>query len=247
MPSAEHDIRLNKYISQCGLASRRKADELIAAGHVRVNGTLAEPGQKIDPARDRITVHGKTVRPRREQTTIMLNKPIRVVTTLNDPEQRTTVQDILPPKFREARLVPVGRLDFFSEGLLLLTTDGELCNRLTHPRHHLPKHYDVLIRGEVPAKILETMRKGMQLAEGEELAPVRVKAVSQKSGDTLLQMQLIQGINRQIRRMCRDTGLTILKLRRVGQGPIHLGSLKSGQARELTPQELIKLRQAVNL
>lgn len=240
-------IRLNKFLSQCGIASRRGADALIESGKVRVNGNPAQPGQKIMMDLDRVTVEGKPVHPRQEQVTLILHKPVRVVTTLHDPQQRTTVLDLLPAYLRQVRPVPVGRLDFFSEGLLLMTTDGELCNRLTHPRHHLAKHYDVTIRGAVSEAALQTMRQGMRLSEGEMLAPVGVKAKPLPHGDTRLELRLSQGVNRQIRRMCRDLDLTLLRLRRVAQGPIHLGSLDVGKWRELSSQELAKLRAAVAL
>lgn len=240
-------IRLNKFLSQCGAASRRGADELIAAGKVLVNGKTPEPGDKIDPDKDEVTLNGAPVRMRREHLTIMLHKPVQVVTTLSDPQQRKTVLELLPERIRELRPVPVGRLDYFSEGLLLLTTDGELCNRLTHPRHHLVKRYEVTVREDVPESALQTMRAGMRLREGERLAPVRVWSRRLQEEETLLQMELVQGVNRQIRRMCRDLGLTVLKLCRVAQGPLSLGTLQSGKWRQLSAQEVDAVRRAVGL
>lgn len=247
MTTGNNQIRLNKFLSQCGVASRRGADELIADGKVLVNGRPAEPGTKVDPQHDRVTLNGAPVEMRHEQLTIMLHKPVQVVTTLSDPEQRKTVFELLPERIRALRPVPVGRLDFFSEGLLLLTTDGELCNRLTHPRHHLVKRYEVTVREDVPENALATMRSGMRLREGERLAPVRVWSRRLQEGETLLQLELVQGVNRQIRRMCRDLGLTVLKLCRVGQGPLSLGSLQSGKWRQLSAQELDAVRRAVGL
>ena len=241
-------LRLNKYLSQCGVASRRAADGLIESGRVKVNGTVAETGAKIIPGKDRVTVDNTTIAPRLDHITIILNKPVQVVTTLNDPQGRRTVLDLLPPRFRDKRPVPVGRLDYFSEGLLLLTTDGELCNRLTHPRHHLEKTYEVTVRGYVREEALQTMRSGMTLAEGEKLAPIQVRAAKGNAPDsTVLEMVLKQGVNRQIRRMCRDLGLTILTLRRIAQGPIRLQELEPGRCRELSPEELARLRTAVRL
>lgn len=247
MPNTTSLIRLNKFLSQCGAASRRGADEFIAAGRVLVNGAPAEPGLRIDPERDEVTLDGAPLRERHEQHTIMLHKPVQVMTTLRDPQGRPTVIDLLPERLRALRPVPVGRLDFFSEGLLLLTTDGELCNRLTHPRHHLPKLYEVTVRGNVPEKTLQTMRSGMRLAEGEELAPMRARVKNVQAGNALLELELIQGVNRQIRRMCRDLGLTVLRLSRVAQGPLRLGSLRPGQWRELDERELSALRKAAGL
>lgn len=240
-------IRLNKYLSQCGVASRRSADDLIASGNVLVNGKRAEPGIKIDPTHDQVSVNGTLIQKRPEHITIMLHKPVQVMTTLKDPQGRPTVFDLLPPRIQAFRPVPVGRLDFFSEGLLLLTTDGDLCNRLTHPRHHLPKRYEVTVREAVPESALQTMRSGMRLKEGERLAPVKVWIRSLPSEHTVLEMELIQGVNRQIRRMCRDLNLTVLRLARVSHGPLSLGTLGSGKWRQLSAQELEILHKSVEL
>ncbi len=253
-------MRINKYLAECGVASRRGADEIIAQGRVSLNGVPVEgPGVQVDPDSDRVAVDGKPVSLLREtvqgaDVTLMLHKPVQVVTTARDPQGRTTVFDILPDKYRKLRLLHVGRLDYFSEGLLLLTTDGSLCNRLIHPRWHLPKVYHVLVRGEVRPDCLEAMRQGMTLAEGEQLAPVEVRVLPsppphspQSQPGTWLSMTLLQGLNRQIRRMCRDCGLTVLKLIRVSQGQLELGRLERGKARELTPAEVSTLRRAVGL
>ena len=179
--------------------------------------------------------------------TILLNKPVETVTTASDPQGRRTVIDLLPENLRRLRPFPVGRLDFFSEGLLLLTTDGDLCYRLTHPKFHLPKVYTVTIRGTVPESALAIMRKGMTLKEGDELAPAKVELKKPVAGTQQIEITLIQGINRQIRRMCEELGLTILRLARIKQGPINLGNLKSGQFRELNDDEVLALKKAVEL
>jgi 23S rRNA pseudouridine2605 synthase len=249
-PSAEaHGERLNRALALAGVASRRKADELIFAGRVTVNGAVViEPGRRVDPARDKITVDGRPVgRAAAAQTYVMLHKPVEVVTSASDPQGRRTVLDLLPEPHRGRRLVPVGRLDYFSEGLLILTDDGELTYRLTHPRWHVEKEYEVWVRGEVSEEALTLMRRGMRLAEGEELAPVQVRIAGHRPGGLKLSMILGQGVNRQIRRMCRDLGLTILSLTRVRQGPLRLGELPRGQARELTPAEVAALKTAVDL
>lgn len=240
-------MRLNKAIAAAGLCSRRKADELILAGQVRINGTLEEnPARRVLPG-DRIAVNDRELAAAQEYYYLLLHKPVQTVCTVNDPEGRPTVMAYLPPEVRHLRLYPVGRLDYFSEGLLLLTNDGELAQRLTHPRHHQPKTYEVLIRGSVPETALAVMRRGMRLDEGQALLPVDVEAKTAENGNTLLRMVLRQGVNRQIRRMCRDLGLTILRLRRVAQGPLALGSLKPGAARALAPGEVAGLRQSVGL
>ena len=240
-------VRLNKVIAAAGLCSRRKADELILAGQVRINGTLEEnPARRVLPG-DRIAVNDRELAAAQEYYYLLLHKPVQTVCTVNDPEGRPTVMAYLPPEVRHLRLYPVGRLDYFSEGLLLLTNDGELAQRLTHPRHHQPKTYEVLIRGSVPETALAAMRRGMRLDEGQALLPVDVEAKTAENGNTLLRMVLRQGVNRQIRRMCRDLGLTILRLRRVAQGPLALGNLKPGAARALTTGEVADLRQSVGL
>ena len=240
-------VRLNKAIAATGLCSRRKADELILAGQVRINGTLEEnPARRVLPG-DRIAVNDRELAAAQEYYYLLLHKPVQTVCTVNDPEGRPTVMAYLPPEVRHLRLYPVGRLDYFSEGLLLLTNDGELAQRLTHPRHHQPKTYEVLIRGSVPETALAVMRRGMRLDEGQALLPVDVEAKTAENGNTLLRMVLRQGVNRQIRRMCRDLGLTILRLRRVAQGPLALGNLKPGAARALTTGEVADLRQSVGL
>lgn len=243
-------LRINKALAQAGVCSRRAADELVAAGRVLVNGVPASPGQAVDPARDAVILDGRPVDlvpAGTDHLVLMLHKPVRTVTTARDPEGRATVFDLLPAPFRNRRLVHVGRLDFFSEGLLLLTDDGELCNRLTHPSHHLPRVYQVTVRGSVPEKALAAIRAGMTLAEGERLAPAQVEVISSGPQGTVLRLVLGQGLNRQIRRMCRDLGLTVLKLVRVSLGPLELGTLKPGAVRPLTPPELAALRRAVGL
>jgi len=242
---------MNKALAMAGVCSRRAADELISQGRVKVNGEPVEPGQKIDPAKDVVEVDGKRIDVHRPQESellyLLMNKPVRVVTTAKDPQGRKTVIDMLPPKYARQRVFPVGRLDFFSEGLLLLTNDGDLANRLMHPRWHLEKIYEVTVRGQVPEESLWTMRNGMTLAEGEKLAPVKVRATELEHGRTRLTLTLIQGVNRQIRRMCRDLNLTILTLKRIRQGPVLLKGLRPGEVRELTANEAAALRKAVEL
>jgi len=243
-------IRLNKFLAQSGVASRRGADEMVFAGRVAVNGVTAEsPGAKVAPGRDAVTLDGNPVSlpGGDEGITLMLHKPVEIVTTAKDPQGRQTVLDLLPEKIRDMRPFPVGRLDFYSEGLLLLTTDGDLCHRLTHPKWHLPKVYEVTIRGLVSREALETMRKGMTLEDGTRLASATVVAQNPVAGTQTIEITLIQGLNRQIRRMCQELGLTILRLCRVRQGPLTLGKLKRGEWRELTGDELTALKRAVGL
>ena len=240
----EDSLRLNKAIAASGLCSRRKADEFILAGRVVVNGVPeVNPGRQVQPS-DAVAVDGRLLNAVQNFCYLMLYKPVQVVCTVSDPEGRPTVMDYLPEDVRKLRLYPVGRLDYFSEGLLLLTNDGQLAQRLTHPRHHQPKVYEVLVRGAVPGAALAAMRRGMVLAEGEKLMPVEVDARPAANG-TLMRMVLHQGINRQIRRMCRDFGLTILRLKRVAQGPLELGRLALGAARHLSTAEVAALKKSV--
>ena len=253
--SVAEGVRLNKALADAGVCSRRRADELVFAGRVRVNGTVADsPALRVAPG-DRVELDGRPVQLKASEEKVcwlMLNKPVQVVSTASDPEGRETVLDLVPDPWRRRRLFPVGRLDYFSEGLILLSDDGELAHRLTHPRWHLSKVYHVLVRPEdgedsVPAA-LSLMRRGMTLAEGEKLAPVEVRVLPSKSSrGILLEMVLHQGLNRQIRRMCRDVGFTVLRLRRVKEGPLELGSLAPGRVRPLSDLEVAALRRAVGL
>lgn len=243
-------VRLNKYIADAGLASRRGADALIQSGRVCVNGLIQrEPGTRVIPGQDTVLLDGAVVMAKQDASCsyIMLHKPVHTVTTVNDPQGRKTVVDLLPEELRTHRLFPVGRLDYMSEGLLLLTNDGEVTLRLTHPSYEHAKKYEVLVREAVTEKSLNIMRQGMRLQEGERLAPVEVETTLDANGATLMRMTLRQGVNRQIRRMCRDLGLTILRLRRVELGPLHLGSLEPGKWRALTDAEIQTLKSSLGL
>jgi len=243
-------VRLNKYLADAGLASRRGADALIQSGRVHVNGLLQrEPGTRVIPGQDTVLLDGTPVAARQDAPAsyVMLHKTVHTVTTVNDPQGRKTVVDLLPEELRRQRLVPVGRLDYMSEGLLLLTNDGEVTLRLTHPSYEHPKRYEVLVREAVDEKSLLIMRQGMRLREGERLAPVEVEASAQSNGATLLRMTLRQGVNRQIRRMCRDLNLTILRLRRVELGPLRLEGLEPGNWRFLRAEEIKNLKSSLGL
>lgn len=238
--SAAPGMRLNKAIAGSGLCARRKADELIFAGRIMVNGVVEKnPGRRVSEE-DELAFDGKPLLRAQKRICLMLNKPVAVVSTVKDPEGRQTVMDFVPSELRGSRLYPVGRLDFFSEGLLLLTNDGDLALKLAHPRYEHPKIYNVLVRGHVPEEALAAMRAGMTLKDGTKLLPV--EASRQKKGrNTMLRLTLRQGINRQIRRMCADLGLVILKLARISQGPLALGELAPGKTRTLDEAEIAEL------
>lgn len=241
-------VRLNKALADAGICSRRKADDIISQGLVTINGQpVTGLGLRVQPS-DVVAVNGVPIARPEAHTYLLLHKPIQVLCTAKDPEGRPTVLDLLPAPWNALRLYPVGRLDYFSEGLIILTDDGELAHKMAHPRHHLPKVYHVLVREDVSEEMLETMRNGMRLNEGENLAPVEVDILPPTASDRgpVLRMVLHQGINRQIRRMCRDLQLTILTLTRVAQGPLNLGELPCGKVRVLSEIEVQSLRKALD-
>jgi len=247
--SNNRGIRLNKFLSRAGVCSRRRADELTAAGRIAVNGqVVTQMGLLIDPDGDRVSVDGKPIAARGSSQTehiyLALNKPIQVVTTLSDPQNRTTIIDLLPKRLQGQRLLPAGRLDYFSEGLLLLSTDGDFLNRVTHPRYHMPKTYSVKIRGGLTRKKLDIVRRGMRLKGGADLAPVPVDVLEAPGREIhWLRLTLQQGINRQIRRMCEELDWTVLRLIRTAQGPVGLGDLQPGSCRHLSREEIRGLLQ----
>lgn len=232
--------RLNKFLASTGLCSRRLADELIEAGRVTINDHPARQGERVLPG-DTVCVDGRVVQTEEEQVTLMLNKPVKVLSTVRDPEGRPTVIDLIPDSYRHLRLFPVGRLDYYSEGLILLTNDGSLAQRLMHPSHASCKVYRVLVRGRVTEAVLERMRGGMRLAEGDVTARAGVQAEAHEKG-TVLTITLQQGLNRQIRRMCRDCGLVVLRLKRIAEAGLELGSLQPGRVRRLTAAEVAALQ-----
>lgn len=244
---SEKELRLNLAIARAGFCSRRKADEYILAGKVRINGKcVTQPGMRVT-ASDVLEVAGQVITKAPPLAYVLLHKPVQIVCTLHDPQGRKTIVDLLPPELRRIRLFPVGRLDFFSEGLLLLTNDGDLAQRLTHPRHHQPRLYEVLIRGIVTESSLAQMRSGMELGENIRTLPIKVAAKALPAGNTLLTLELRQGLNRQIRRMCAALGLTILRLRRISQGCLQLGKLPAGKTRILDSGEIHALRREAGL
>jgi len=231
--------RLQKLISACGLASRRTAESWIESGRVSVNGVTASLGDKADPEHDEIMVDGKPLHQKRKTYTyLMLNKPRGYVTTLSDEKGRKTVADLVSDC--GIRVWPVGRLDLDSEGLLLLTNDGELTNRLIHPSHEIEKEYLVWVTGDIK-KALPVLSGPMTL-DGDRLAPAKVRQGRTTGVVSQLSITIHQGKNRQVRRMCAQAGLNVLRLKRVREGKLWLDrSLKPGQYRKLTDQELMML------
>ena len=244
----ERGERLQKYLARCGVASRRHAEALIVAGEVMVNGRIVnELGVRVDPERDIVRVRGERVQPERRPVYLLLNKPLGVVTTVTDPEGRETVLDLLPPQWRDQRVYPVGRLDLYTEGLLLLTNDGALALRLTHPRYALTKEYHALVRGRPDAETLARFERGLMLpGETRPTAPARAWLLGPGDDEatTWVAAELHEGRNRQARRMFDAIGYHAVRLRRVRVGPLTLGDLRPGEARPLTARELNALRAA---
>lgn len=238
-------VRLQKLLSAVGVASRRASEQMILEGRVTVNGeTIRTLGTKADPSKDAIKVDGRRIKLDVKHRYIVLYKPKGYVTTRSDPEGRQTVMDLIG---EGAYIYPVGRLDYDSEGLLLMMTDGDLAARLTHPRHEVDKVYEVIVLGMPDPKAMEKLRKGVFM-DGRRTSPADVRAGTTVKGHkptTLLTITLREGRNRQIRKMCRAVGLPVRDLRRVQMGPIGLGRLKPGQWRDLTPAEITRLKTSV--
>ncbi len=230
------EVRLQKAIAEAGLMSRRKAEVAIREGRVSVNGgVVTEMGVQVDPERDDIRVDRQQLTHAAAKSYILLYKPAGCVTTASDPQGRKTVFDFLPRS--NARLYPVGRLDYDAEGLLILTNDGELAHRLQHPRYGVEKVYDVKVMGRPNNEALRRLRTGIDLEEGKT-APARVSVLRLLSNATWLRIVLHQGWNRQIKRMGEAVGHPVAKIKRVGYGPLTLGALVSGDSRPLTASEV---------
>lgn len=237
---ANNKVRLQKFMAEQGVASRRKSEDLIRAGKVKVNGHIAEIGMKINPRKDLVTV-GKqklTNVKNRKMVYIMLNKPRGYVTTVSDELGRKTVMDLLPDF--GCRIYPVGRLDKDSEGLLLLTNDGSFTNCMTHPSHEYAKVYRVTVRPAVNDEILFNLRNGIEI-DGRKTAPCEVTVLTEEENRVVLEFILHEGRNRQIRKMCESQGLEVARLKRISIGPIKLGMLKQGDYKELSEQDVKKL------
>ncbi|MBQ8372453.1 MAG: rRNA pseudouridine synthase [Clostridia bacterium] len=235
-------IRLQKFISDSGLMSRRAAEEEIKMGNLAINGHVAAPGMKVDPKCDIVTYKGKKIKyEKREYTYIMLNKPRGYLSSTSDDRGRKCVTDLITDV--DARLYPVGRLDLISEGILLLTDDGELKNRLTHPRHQIGKVYRVKVAGKVNAEQYEILTSPLTI-DGYTIQPVTVNIASEDESGTVMKMTLFEGRNRQIRKMCEAAGLTVKRLARVSIGNLKLDGLPVGKWRYLEKSEVDYLYKA---
>lgn len=237
---ANNEVRLQKFMAEQGIASRRKSEDLIRAGKVKVNGHIAVIGQKINPKKDLVTVGKQKIVPpkTRNMVYIMLNKPRGYVTTVSDEYDRKTVMDLIPDI--KERIYPVGRLDKDSEGLLIMTNDGSFTNCLTHPSHGLAKVYRVTVRPAVDDEILYNLRNGIVI-DGRKTAPADVTVLTEEENRVVLEFVLHEGRNREIRKMCESQGLEVARLKRTAVGSLKLGVLPQGKYRELTEQEVKKL------
>lgn len=241
---ANNEMRLQKYMAECGVASRRKSEELISQNKVKVNGHTASLGDKINSHKDLITVCGKKISKSHEKHYIMLYKPRGFVTTVNDEKGRKTVMELVSDV--KGRIYPVGRLDKDSEGLLLFTNDGDFANAMTHPKKHVPKTYRVTVRPAVSDEQLLAFEEGMVL-DGKKTMPIETRVITKEEGRVVLELVLHEGRNRQIRKMCQELGLEVARLKRSAFGNVKLGMLQQGKWRELDEVEVKKLLHAAGI
>jgi len=239
------EIRLNKYLAQRGAASRREADRMIQEGRVAVNGRVVEDlGHKIDDGRDRVAVDGRKIKPGRELVYMMLNKPKGFLVTLADPLGRATIKNLIPSL--PDGVNPVGRLDKNSEGLLLLTNDGEMANRLTHPRYEVRKIYIVCVEGRISPEEIDKLEKGVHI-DGGLTAPAKVKVLESRPQSSVLQIEIHEGRKREVRQMCESVGHDVVRLTRVSFAGLRLETLLNGQWRFLKKEEVHRLKRLAGL
>ena len=236
-------MRINRYLAECGLASRRKCEKFVTDGMVTVNGkTVTDLSAQVGE-RDVVTVGGKRVRPVAKHVYLVMNKPKGCVTTVSDDKGRRTVMDIVRKDYPDTRLFPVGRLDYDTEGLLILTTDGDLCNRLTHPRSEIEKVYSARVEGEVTEAELDKLRAGVEL-DGKRTGKCRATLVGydKRTKQTTVEIAIREGMNREVRRMFEAIGKNVAFLKRVAIGDLRLRGVDRGSYRKLTPEEVDYLK-----
>ena len=241
---SDNKIRLQKFLSEAGIASRRKAEEMIRSGLVKVNGKIANIGDSVDPKTDSVSVGGKKVKKENSLRYILLNKPRGYVTTTDDDLGGKCVLELVSGV--KERIYPVGRLDRISEGALILTNDGEFANAMMHPSKHVPKTYRVTVRPGITSEQVDILSTGVDI-DGRMTAPADVRVLSKEEGRAVLEIVLYEGRNRQIRRMCEALELEVARLKRTAVGSVKLGMLKTGEWRDLTPQEVESLLKSAGL
>ncbi len=235
-------VRLQKYMAMCGAASRRGAEEIISSGRVTVNGEkITEQGVKVEIGADTVKLDGKVIKPSGKMFYIMLNKPVGYVTTVKDQFERPTVIDLVGPEISE-RIFPVGRLDYETEGLLLLTNDGDFTYKVTHPKHNIKKTYIAVLKGGITIKGLAQLRRGVKLDDGFVTSPAEVEMLDAQNGHTTIKITIHEGKNRQVRRMFEAVGSRVKELQRVSIGTVELGNLPLGRWRHLTSHEINYLK-----
>ena len=235
-------MRLQKYMADCGVASRRKSEELILAGEVTVNGvTVRELGTKIDPQKDVVAYRGKAVKPQKKKIYILLNKPEGYVTTARDQFNRPTVIDLIKKDVKE-RVVPVGRLDYDTSGLLILTNDGDVVYKLTHPKNEVEKVYEAKLFGVPDSDTINLFKRGITI-DGRKTRPAKLELLRVDGRFSYCRITIHEGRNRQVRKMCQAARHPVASLRRVAEGNIELGDLKKGSWRYLTDKEIRYLRE----
>ncbi|MBQ3603749.1 MAG: rRNA pseudouridine synthase [Clostridia bacterium] len=234
----DNKVRLQKYMADNGIASRRKCEEMIEQGLVKVNGNRARIGDKVDPKRDRVSVNGKKIEAQKKLKYILLHKPRGYITTMQDEQGRKCVAELVSDV--GMRIYPVGRLDRESEGMLLMTNDGAFSNAMTHPRRHVPKTYRVTIRPSITDEQINAFHNGIEI-DGRMTAPAGLRVLEKTEGRVVCEVILYEGRNRQIRRMFEELGIDVARLKRTAVGSVKLGMLAPGKWRELTEEEVRKL------
>lgn len=243
-------VRLNKFIADCGICSRRKADELINEGSVSVNGqNVFELGIKIDPSQDVVKVSGKKINASEDFVYFILNKPINVLTSMGDPTGRPTVADYFEG-YKKHRVFPVGRLDWASEGMLLFTNDGEYANKVTHPKEGIPKTYNVKINQPLTKAKVDKLKRGVSIEGGGRVKAEHLYTIKKSGSETTnnwVSITITEGKNRQVRKMFEKVGIDVLRLRRISIGALKIGSLGKGEVRQLPPDMAMKVFKVVKV
>ena len=235
-------VRLQKYMSMCGIASRRASEQLISEGQVSVNGKkITEQGVKVEIGADTVTVYGKIIKPVQKMYYVMLNKPVGYISAAKDQFGRPTVTDLLKDEIK-ARLFPVGRLDYDTEGLILMTNDGDFSYKITHPKHNVEKTYIATLKGGITETGLKKLRQGIELEDGFVTSPAQVRVLDAKEGHTFVQITIHEGKNRQVRHMFEAVGAKVSGLKRISIGSVELGNLPVGRWRYLTSHEISRLK-----
>ncbi len=237
--SNSDEVRLNRFLALCGISSRRKADEHIEEGLVTVNGKkIFEMGHKVNPNKDTVLFRGKPVKAVENHTYLVAYKPRNVLTTLSDPLERPTIKDFIPKKYKKENLFPIGRLDWLSDGLLILTNDGEFAQNVLHPKKNVPKTYEVKVEGRVLAKDLDKLVKGVTIPGGKAYA-IKADTIKKSTtgSHTWLKITVVEGRNRLIRKMMDKLGYSVMRLRRISIGNLKVSHLKAGDVVELSSEK----------